>query len=38
MNVLDFKVKSQKGEDVALEQYRGKVLLIVRLYSAVQRP
>lgn len=29
MNVLDFKVKSQKGEDVALEQYRGKVLLIV---------
>ena len=29
MNVLDFKVMSQKGEEVALEQYRGKVLLIV---------
>lgn len=29
MNVLDFKVLSQKGEEVALEQYRGKVLLIV---------
>ncbi|MBQ8077564.1 MAG: glutathione peroxidase [Eubacterium sp.] len=29
MSVLDFTVKSQKGEDVALEQYRGKVLLIV---------
>ena len=29
MNVLDFSVLSQKGEEVALEQYRGKVLLIV---------
>lgn len=29
MNVLDFKVKSQKGEEVSLGQYKGKVLLIV---------
>ncbi|MBE6719217.1 MAG: glutathione peroxidase [Ruminococcaceae bacterium] len=29
MNVLDFKVMGQKGEEIALEQYRGKVLLIV---------
>ncbi|MBQ7740286.1 MAG: glutathione peroxidase [Eubacterium sp.] len=29
MNVYDFKVLSQKGEEVSLEQYRGKVLLIV---------
>ena len=29
MSVLDFKVKSQKGEEVSLDQYKGKVLLIV---------
>ena len=29
MNIYDFKVKSQKGEDVSLEQYKDKVLLIV---------
>jgi glutathione peroxidase len=29
MNVYDFTVLSQKGEDVSLRQYEGKVLLIV---------
>ncbi len=29
MNVFDFNVLSQKGEEVSLSQYRGKVLLIV---------
>ena len=29
MSVYDFKVKNQKGEEVSLEQYKGKVLLIV---------
>lgn len=29
MNVYDFKVKNQKGEEVSLDQYKGKVLLIV---------
>ena len=29
MNVLDFVVKSQMGEDVSLKEYQGKVLLIV---------
>ena len=29
MTVYDFKVLNQKGEEVSLEQYRGKVLLIV---------
>ena len=29
MNVLDFKVKTQKGEDFSLGEYKGKVLLIV---------
>ena len=29
MNVLDFNVLSQKGEEVSLSQYKGKVLLIV---------
>jgi glutathione peroxidase len=29
MGIYDFKVLSQKGEEVSLEQYRGKVLLIV---------
>lgn len=29
MNVHDFKVLSQKGEEVSLSQYKGKVLLIV---------
>ena len=29
MNVYDFTVKSQKGEDVSLSMYKGKVLLIV---------
>lgn len=29
MSVHDFVVKSQKGEDVSLSQYKGKVLLIV---------
>ena len=29
MNVFDFSVLSQKGEEVALSQYEGKVLLIV---------
>ena len=29
MSVYDFKVKSQKGEEISLEQYKGKVLLIV---------
>lgn len=27
--IYDYKVKNQKGEDVSLEQYKGKVLLIV---------
>ena len=29
MSIYDFKVKNQKGEEVSLEQYKGKVLLIV---------
>ena len=29
MNVYDFKVKAQDGSEVSLEQYKGKVLLIV---------
>ena len=29
MSVYDFKVKSQKGEEVSLSEYKGKVLLIV---------
>jgi hypothetical protein len=29
MNVYDFKVLSQKGEEVSLDIYKGKVLLIV---------
>ena len=29
MSVYDYKVLSQKGEEVSLEQYKGKVLLIV---------
>ncbi len=29
MNVYDFTVKNNKGEDVCLEQFKGKVLLIV---------
>ena len=29
MSVYDFAVKNQKGEDVSLKQYEGKVLLIV---------
>lgn len=29
MNAFDFNVKAQDGSDVALEQFRGKVLLIV---------
>ena len=29
MSVYEFSVKSQKGEDVSLSQYKGKVLLIV---------
>ena len=29
MSVHEFVVKSQKGEDVSLSQYKGKVLLIV---------
>ena len=29
MNVYDFKVKGQDGNEISLEQYKGKVLLIV---------
>ena len=29
MSVYEFKVKNQKGEDISLSQYKGKVLLIV---------
>ncbi len=29
MNVYDFTVKDNKGEDVSLEKYKGKVLLVV---------
>ncbi len=29
MSVYDFKVKNQKGEEVSLSEYKGKVLLIV---------
>uniref|UniRef100_A0A0A9YYE8 Glutathione peroxidase n=1 Tax=Lygus hesperus TaxID=30085 RepID=A0A0A9YYE8_LYGHE len=32
-NVYAFTVKNNKGEDVSLEQYRGKVLLIVNVAS-----
>ena len=28
-NIYSFKVKNDKGEEVSLEQYKGKVLLIV---------
>ena len=28
MTIYDFTVKSQKGEDVSLDTYKGKVLLI----------
>ena len=30
MTICDFTVKSQKGEDVSLDTYNGKVLLIVK--------
>ncbi len=33
MNVHDFKVKNRAGEEVGLEQYRGRVLLIVNTAS-----
>ena len=29
MSIYDYKVKNRKGEDVSLEDYKGKVLLIV---------
>ena len=29
MNIYDFSVKTRKGEDVSLSDYKGKVLLIV---------
>ncbi|MCH5229035.1 MAG: glutathione peroxidase [Muribaculaceae bacterium] len=29
MNIYDFKVKNNKGEEVSLSEYKGKVLLIV---------
>ena len=29
MSVYEFKVKNQKGEEISLDQYKGKVLLIV---------
>ena len=29
MSIYDFKVKNREGEDVSLNKYRGKVLLIV---------
>ena len=29
MNIYDFKVKNRKGEEISLENYKGKVLLIV---------
>jgi len=29
MSIYDYKVKAQNGEEISLEQYRGKVLLIV---------
>lgn len=29
MNIYDFKVKSKSGEEIGLDKYRGKVLLIV---------
>jgi len=29
MKIYDFKVKNRKGEDISLENYKGKVLLIV---------
>lgn len=34
MNVYDFTVKSRKGEDVSLADYKGKVLLIVNTATA----
>jgi glutathione peroxidase len=33
-SVFDFKVKNARGEDVELEQYRGKILLVVNVASA----
>ena len=29
MKIYDFTVKNRKGEDISLENYKGKVLLIV---------
>lgn len=29
MNIYDFKVKNNKGEEVSMDQYKGKVLLVV---------
>ena len=29
MKIYDFSVKNRKGEDISLENYKGKVLLIV---------
>lgn len=29
MNIYDFKVKNNKGEEVSMDQYRGKALLVV---------
>lgn len=34
MNVYDFSVKTRKGEDVSLADYKGKVLLIVNTATA----
>lgn len=34
MNVYDFTVKAQDGSDVALSQYKGKVLLVVNSATA----
>ena len=34
MNVYDFTVKDRKGQDVALDQFRGKVLLVVNTATA----
>lgn len=31
MKIYDFKVKNRKGEDIFLENYKGKVLLIVNI-------
>ena len=29
MNIYDFKVKTRKGEEISLDTFKGKVLLIV---------